>query len=170
MGLFDKLTGTKRPSPGIEPLPDEDLLDALLALNGPDVPFLVREGTVAEGADVVAELRAEDPAWRTFFVRTQLTWDIKTRIRLVPERNEARALDEQWKVSWVGDPPRMVRMKEYSRGPSTRVSREWTIGRGESGRVEATEVHRFDSREMRDPLRNTVLDAGWTWRGVIMGL
>ncbi|GAA2079349.1 hypothetical protein GCM10009801_36860 [Streptomyces albiaxialis] len=170
MGLFDKLTGTMRPAAGTEPRPIDDVLDALLELNGPDVPYLVREGTVAEGADLVAEWRIEDPAWHTFFARRQLTRTLRTRMRLVPERHEVRALDEQWKVTWVGDTPRLSRTREYGRGPSTTISREWTIGRGASGRLEATEVHRFDSREMRDPLRNTVLDAGWAWRGVILGL
>ncbi|WP_149830323.1 hypothetical protein [Streptomyces tailanensis] len=36
-------------------------------------------------------------------------------------------------------------------------------------RLEATETFRFDSAELRDPLRNAVLDSGWTWRAVVFG-
>ncbi|MFD5796542.1 hypothetical protein ACFWIO_24040 [Streptomyces diastatochromogenes] len=32
-----------------------------------------------------------------------------------------------------------------------------------------TEAFRFDSAELRGPLRNTVLKSGWTWRGVVFG-
>lgn len=31
------------------------------------------------------------------------------------------------------------------------------------------ETFRFDSAELRDPLQNTVLKWGWTWRGVVFG-
>ncbi|WP_327302251.1 hypothetical protein OG730_00830 [Streptomyces sp. NBC_01298] len=41
-------------------------------LNGPDVPYLVRVATPAEGADLVAEWRILEPAWRTLFATTQL--------------------------------------------------------------------------------------------------
>jgi hypothetical protein len=32
-----------------------------------------------------------------------------------------------------------------------------------------TETFRFDSAQLREPLRATVLKSGWTWRGVVFG-
>lgn len=60
---------------------------------------------------------------------------------------------------------------EHTRGPSRTVSRPWTIGRGESGRVEATQTFRFDGAELRNRLRDAVLESGWGWgwRGVVFG-
>ncbi|MFD5618053.1 hypothetical protein [Streptomyces yangpuensis] len=29
------------------------------------------------------------------------------------------------------------------------------------------ETFRFDSRDMKDPLRDMILGAGWTWRGAV---
>ncbi|MFE5022543.1 hypothetical protein ACFRAO_04195 [Streptomyces sp. NPDC056656] len=58
MGLFDKLTGTRYPDAGVIPRPAGEVRAALLAINGPDVPYVVRNGTPAEGADLVAESRA----------------------------------------------------------------------------------------------------------------
>ncbi|MEU0220200.1 hypothetical protein ABZ281_36295, partial [Streptomyces sp. NPDC006265] len=72
-------------------------------------------------------------------------------------------------VTRVGDPPRLKISGQYTRGPDRTVSRDYTIGRGESGRLEATETYRFGSAELRDPLRDVVLTVGWTWRGVILG-
>jgi hypothetical protein len=170
MSLFDKLTGTKHPSSGVAPRSAEEVRAALLGLNGPDVPYVVRNGTPSEGADLVAEWKIQEPAWRTFFVRTQLSRTLKTRMRLVPANHEVRALDEQWEVTWVGDTPRLARSREYSRGQVTTVSRHWKVERGADGRPQKTEVFRFDPAEMKDPLRDAVLGAGWTWRGVVFKL
>ncbi|MFD8288960.1 hypothetical protein ACFV2B_12195 [Streptomyces lavendulae] len=39
---------------------------------------------------------------------------------------------------------------------------------GGVGEVRGFGAFRFDSRDMKDPLRDTVLAAGWTWRGVLL--
>ncbi|MFG2376998.1 hypothetical protein ACGFY9_36730 [Streptomyces sp. NPDC048504] len=80
-----------------------------------------------------------------------------------------RALEEQWELSRVGTPTRLQVTSEYARGPSRIVSRQWTVGRGAGGRLETTETFRFDSAQMREPLRDTVPKSGWTWRGVVLG-
>jgi hypothetical protein len=90
-------------------------------------------------------------------------------MRLGREGHEVRALEEQWELSRVASPTGLQVTSEYSRGPSRTVSRQWTVGRGADGRIEATETFRFDSARMREPLRETVLNSGWTWRGVVFG-
>ncbi|WP_411086600.1 hypothetical protein [Streptomyces sp. 061-3] len=52
----------------------------------------------------------------------------------------------------------------------TAVSRKWEVERGSDGRLHKTEVFRSDPAEMKGPLRAAVLDAGWTWRGVVFKL
>ncbi|MFI8873666.1 hypothetical protein [Streptomyces sp. NPDC055243] len=94
MGLFDKLTGTRHPDSGVAPRTADEVRAALLAVNGPDVPYRVRNGTPAESADLVAEWRIMEPAWHTFFVRSQLDRTLKTRMRLVPDSHEVRTVDE----------------------------------------------------------------------------
>lgn len=170
MRLFDKLTGTRHPGAGVAPRPAGEVRAALLGLNGPDVPYVVRNGTPSEGADLVAEWRIREPAWHSFFARAQLSRTLKIRMRLVPEDQEVRALDEQQEVTWVGDTPRLAPSREYSRGQVTTVSREWTIERGAGGRLRMTEERHFDAAEMKGPLRDAVLGAGWTWRGVVFRL
>ncbi|MFJ6562748.1 hypothetical protein ACIQMV_23355 [Streptomyces sp. NPDC091412] len=168
MGLFDKLTGTKRPAEGIAPRPAAEVHAALLGLSRPDVPYVVRDGR-AEGADLVAEWRVLDPAWRTFFIRTQVSRVFQTRMRLVPEKHEVRCLDQQFEVSWVGDTPRLVIAAEAQRGQVHTVSKRWTLGGGEDGGIEATETFGFDTNDLKTPLQETVLGVGWTWRGVVSG-
>ncbi|MBB4715083.1 hypothetical protein ACIQNT_14665 [Streptomyces luteogriseus] len=168
MRLFDKLTGTTHPAAGVPPRPAQEVRTALLGLGRADAPYVIRDGA-AQGADVVAEWRTAEPAWQNLFVRSQLTRAVRFRMRLVPETHEVRVVEEGREVTRVGNPPRLRISGQYTRGPDRTVSRHYTIGRGESGRLEATETYRFDSAELRDPLRDAVLTAGWTWRSVVFG-
>ncbi|MFF2509678.1 hypothetical protein [Streptomyces sp. NPDC058086] len=168
MGLFDKLTGTKRPSDGVAPRSVAEVRAALLGLNRSDVPYVIRDGR-AEGAELVAEWRMLEPAWQTFFARNQVSRVFQVRMRLVPEKNEVRCLDQQYEVTWVGDAPRLSVSAEVRRGQVRTVSKQWTLGGGEDGGLEATETFSFDSSELKNPLHDAVLGAGWTWRGVITG-
>lgn len=170
MSIFDRLTGTRSPDSGVEPLPIMEVRAALMALNGPDVPFVVRNARPSEQADLVAEWHVQEPATGSGRLRRQLDRTLKTRMRLVSAKREVRALEEQWRTTLTGDPPRPSRSREYGRGPQPTISREWTYERGPDGRRHKVETFHFDSREMKTPLRQTVLDAGWTWRGVLFRL
>ncbi|WP_030156785.1 hypothetical protein [Streptomyces sp. NRRL S-244] len=170
MGLFNKLTGTRRPDASVAPRNAREVREALLAVNAPDKAYVVRNARPEEKADLVAEWRILDPAWHTFFFRSQLERTLKIRMRLVGDKREVRALDEQLEVSWVGGTPRLATGAEYSRGQVTTVSKRWTIEKGPDGKRSLTEDFSFDTGQLKDPLRQAVLDAGWTWRGVLLKL
>ncbi|MGW9453256.1 hypothetical protein [Streptomyces sp. NPDC055632] len=169
MGFFARLTGTEHPDCGTAPHSAEEVRAALLALNGPDVPFVVRGGA-PEGADLVAEWRISDPAWHTFFARTRVSRVTQFRMRLVPESHEVRTIDRQFEISWVGGTPRPAVSAEGSRGQVKTVSWRRSVERGPEGDLQATESYRFDTSDMKDPLRAAVLGAGWTWRGAVFKL
>ncbi|MFI5617660.1 hypothetical protein [Streptomyces sp. NPDC051567] len=170
MGLFDKLTGTRHPGRGVAPRSAGEVRAALLAVNGPDVPYVVRDATPSEQADLVAEWRVQEPAWHTFFVRTRLTRTLKIRMRLAPADHEVRSVDEQREVTWVGGTPRLALPAESSRGQARTVSWRSKAERDTDGSVRKAEVFRFDSTELKTPLREAVLAAGWTWRGALFRL
>jgi hypothetical protein len=169
MGFFDLFTGTKRPEGGVAPRSAGEVRAALFEVNGPDVPYVVRDG-VAEGAELVAEWRIRDPAWHAYFARTQVSRTIQIRMRLVPETREVRALDREWEVTWIEGRPRLTSSGEQSRGQVRTVSRRWTVERGGDGKLRMTEDFLFDSAELKTPLQEAVLGAGWTWRGVLFKL
>jgi hypothetical protein len=169
MGFFDRLTGTRRPDAGVAPRPAREVREALLALAGPDVPWTVRAAAQGEGADLVAEWRVREPAWQEFFRARHVARTVRIRLRLVPDGPEVRALDEQWEVTWHDGTPRFARSREYGRGPSRTVSKRWSYERGEDGERHLRETFAFDSADMKDPLRDAVLKAGWAWRGVVFG-
>ncbi|MCC2280613.1 hypothetical protein LKL35_35195 [Streptomyces sp. ET3-23] len=147
-----------------------ELKAALFAINGPDVPFVVRETHSQEKGDLVAEWRVLEPAMGYSFSRKQVERTIKTSMRLDALKCEVRTYDEQWERTWVGDPPRLALSHEYGRGQISMVYREWTYERGPDGRRHKVETFRFDPREMKDPLQKAVLESGWTWRPVLRKL
>ena len=55
MGLFDALTGTKKPKSGTPVKPQADVKAALLAVNRDSAPFQLREATPDEKCDLVVE-------------------------------------------------------------------------------------------------------------------
>lgn len=149
MGIFTRLTGTRHPESGVVPRSATEVRAALLALGGPDVPYRVREAFAQEKADLAAEWRVE-----------QLGLRLKTRMRLDHQRREVRSLEEQWDA----------KERTYTRGQMSSWSKEWTFERGPDGRRHWVETHRFNSSDMRNALRDTVLEAGWGWRGVLRKL
>ncbi|MGW3629435.1 hypothetical protein ACWD7F_04610 [Streptomyces sp. NPDC005122] len=148
--LWDRLTGTTYPDSAVSPLSGTEVRAALFALNGADVPYRVRNALPAEKADLVAECRIP---------RVGVT--LKTRMRLIPEKHEVRFLDERWE-NRSSDQANA----QYGRGHAPAVYRQWKTEQGPDGRRRKVETFRFDTREMTDPLRNAVLGAGWTLRGV----
>ncbi|WP_330300391.1 hypothetical protein [Streptomyces sp. NBC_00503] len=154
MGRFtDRWTGTKYPRSGVAARPAPEVRAALLAVNGPDVRFVVREGTPKEGADLVAEF--EFPA---------LDLTLKTRMRLNPSAHEVRVLEECWEPTADGA------RRQYGRGPADKVYRQWETRPGADGRQHKAETFRFATQDMRNPLQRAVLGVGWTWRGVLFKL
>ncbi|MEY2228900.1 hypothetical protein [Streptomyces sp. BF23-19] len=154
MGRFwDGRTGTRYPARGMTPGAAEELRDALLALGGPGARFVVREGTSRERADLVAECRI-----------SEMRLTLKTSMRLVPAKHEVRVLEERWEPSLEHSG------EQYGRGPGKAVYKQWEFQRGADGRRRKVETFRFETGEMKNPLQNTVLTAGWTWRGVLVRL
>jgi hypothetical protein len=165
MGFLDRLNGTRRPAPGTVRASAEEVGAALLALNGPEVPFAVRHGG-AEGCDLLAEWRITEPAWATLSGNRRLTRTLRIRMRLNRDTHEVRAADQQREVIWANGRPTLA---EVGRGRVNTASRSWTVGRRDDGGWGTTEEFRFSTSDLKDPLRDTVLASGWTWRGVSHG-
>ena len=86
----------------------------------------------------MAEWRLAEPAWQQAFVQSHITHAVRILMQLVNEDHELRALEEQREVSRAGSPTRLQVSSQYTRGPSRTVSREWALGRGRNGGLEAS--------------------------------
>ncbi len=168
MGMFDWLTGTKKPASGVAARTPEEVRTALLEINRPTAPFLVRDGTPEE-VDLVAEWKIVDAAWNAVFARAGMEKVFKVLMRLDSEKPEVRAVDQEWKVEWVGETPRLSLSTEKFRGQKVEVSGGQGYAFTEQGQFGQVYRYKFRTGELKRPLKEAVTGAGWVWRGVSFG-
>lgn len=159
MGLFDRMTGVQKPPSDTPARTAEELVAALTALNRPDAPWAIRPGD-EKRVDLIAEWRLTEPDWHSFFARTNMDRTFQILLHLDPGKREVRSQDRQWKVNWADGAPRLTLAAEQQRGQVKEVSWGRTVG-------EAAPDYRFSTEELREPVRDTVLAAGWTWRPAV---
>ena len=148
--------------------PAARLKSELLAINRETAPFLIREGA-HEGVDLVAEWRIVDAAWYEIFAKAGLKRVFRVLIKFDPARGEVRTIDLAWDVEWRAGVPTL------SLAGSTFTGQQWerSFGTGyafrENGRYGKVYDYRFDTDELKGPLREAVRRAGWRWRPVSFG-
>ncbi|MFH8990858.1 hypothetical protein [Streptomyces sp. NPDC017940] len=161
MGLFSRFERVARPPDGIVPCTSDEVVEALLDLNCSDAPWTVRHGTPDEGADLVADWHCTDPAWGKYFHSATEDSVLQTRMRLMPDEQQVRSLDYQWQLPLTS----MSRSVYTSgRGQLRWVSYSWSRERGPDGKRRIKKTVEYDTADLKTPLRDTVLDMGWSWR------
>lgn len=167
MGMFDWLTGTRAPAAGVEPRTAREVREALLAINRPTAPFVIRDGA-PEGVDLVAEWRIVDAAWRDIFGKSGMREAFRVYLRLDESKREVRAKDELRGVEWssngipsIGKSVRTGQIYSRSAGTGYAFTEE-----GDYGQVYQ---YRFSSGELKTPLKETVVGCGWRYRAISFG-
>jgi hypothetical protein len=168
MGLFDWLTGTKRPAAGVAPKSKADVHAALLAVNRASAPFVVRDGK-PEKVDLVAEWRIVEAKWYEIFAKAGLKSVFKVLMRLDEASHEVRAVDQEWTVEWRAGVPKLALSAEAFRGQKKEISFGQAFAFTEKGGYGEVYNYKFSTGELKPPLQKAVTDAGWTWRGVTFG-
>jgi hypothetical protein len=165
-GLVDKLTGTRRPQNGAQPAPPERVTAALLGVNRPDVPYAIREGTPAEGVDLVGEWRLTETEWRALFSNGGVTKTYKILMRLDPKRAEVRSIDEEWSVSWNNGIPDLSRSKAQAKGQLDENVHAFQYGFDEHGHWGKLYDYSYRTKDLKEPLREAATGSGWVWRAL----
>ncbi len=168
MGLFDWLTGTKRPAAGVAPKSPAELRAAVLAVNRPTAPFVVRDGA-PEQVDLVAEWRIVEAKWYEVFAKAGLTKVFKVLMRIDPAKHEVRAVDQEWSVEWRAGVPNLTLSAEAFRGQKTSIEFGTAYAFTENAELGQVYRYKFATGEIKGPLQDAVTSAGWTWRGVAFG-
>lgn len=168
MGLLDMFTGSKGPAPGAAKIPAADLRTALLALNRETAPWQVRDGG-AENCDLVAEWKIVDARWYEIFAKASLSKAFKILMKLDEAKGEVRAVDQELTVEWRAGVPTLSASVEAFRGQKTEISFGAAYGFTETLAPGQIYNYRFNSKELKEPLQNTVTQSGWRWQGVAFG-
>jgi hypothetical protein len=163
MGILDKLRGIERPESGVVPVHRAALEARLLGMAHEQIPFTVRRGSES---DLEAEWKIVDATWYEIFAKAGLKKSHRIYLRLDETKREVRALEESWEVSWEAGVPRLSLSAEKFQG-RTLGSKSFGAAYAFTGvnplRFGEAYNYRFDVSEMKNPLIETVLDAGWTW-------
>ena len=169
MGILDIFTGRRPPAPGVAPATMTDLRTALLDLNRPTSPVVVRDGG-PEDADFVAEWRIADARWYEIFAKAGLKKTAQVLLRLDAGRSEVRAVDRGFDVEWRAGVPTLSFSAEAFRGQKVEVSfgKAWAF-QEEDLRFGKVYDWRFNTRELKGPLQEVVANGGWAWRPVAFG-
>lgn len=166
MGLLDWYTGTTRPPEGVTPKSAAEVRSALLAVNRPTAPFVVRDGRT-EGVHLVGEWKIVDASWYEVFAKAGLKKMFQVLMGLDESNHEVRALDTQHTVEWEAGAPSLSYSAEWGRGPV----KEYSAGRAyaftETGEYGEVYNYKFVSGELKRPLQEAVTGAGWVWRGML---
>lgn len=163
--IMDFIRGIKRPDTDTVVRSPDQVRAAILAVNRPTAPFVVREGG-ADEAELIGEWRIVDAEWSQVFAKAGLTKVFRVSMRLDPENSKVRAVDESWEVKWARGPlPQLVKSK--SRGRKAESS--WSSGYAFTEKGEFGEVYRyrFSTGELKKPLQKAVTECGWTWHSVL---
>lgn len=168
MGLFDWMTGTRAPPAGTKRQSTAALRKSLMAVNRKTAPFVIRDGK-KEGVDMVAEWRVVDAKWYEIFAKAGIKKVYKILMKFDEAKGEVRAVDELWEVEWRAGVPTLSASGSASRGQNWEKSFETVYAFREDGSFGEIYDYRFDTTEIKNPVRAAVLEAGWRWRGVAFG-
>ncbi|PIE09096.1 MAG: hypothetical protein CSA73_00300 [Rhodobacterales bacterium] len=168
MGLFDFLTGTKRPQKGVTPALAPDVEAALLALNRDTAPWQVIRDTSDKG-DLIAEWRIVNAKWYEIFAKAGLTRVFRIRMKLDPMTHTVRAVDEEYCIEWRAGVPSLSLAASGFRGQKKEVSFGMAYAFTEELKPGVVYNYRFRTSEIKAPLQDTVTGLGWTWKGVAFG-
>jgi hypothetical protein len=169
MGIFDFLTGAKKPAAGTPVEPVAELRAELLALNRDTAPWHIREATADEKCDLIVEWRIVDATWYEIFAKAGLKRAFKILLKFDTAKNEVRGLDQEWSVEWRAGVPDMTLAASAFRGQTQEVS--FGLGYAFTEKLSYGQVYnyRFSTTEMKTPMQAAITAAGWTYRGVTFG-
>lgn len=168
MGLLDIFTGSKGAAAGATKLSATELRMALLALNRDTAPWLVRDGA-PEGCDLVAEWKIVDARWYEIFAKASLSKVFKILMKFDEAKSEVRSVDHEFTVEWRAGAPMLSAAVEAFRGQKTEISFGTAYGFTETLAPGQIYNYRFNTKELKEPLQNTVTQSGWRWQGVAFG-
>lgn len=154
------------PRPNTDPVAAKTLRSRILALNGLDLPFHVRE----ESDGLVAEWRIADDRWIGLMEAGGLHDVHRIHMELDPERRQVRSLDVRRTVSWDAGVAEVSASFSFFRGISffdyDRGAQMGLFFRDGRWTTKAYD-YRFLLSEMKTPLVEAIAGSGWRFTPVV---
>lgn len=168
MGLLTWLTGSRPAPAGVKRQSAAALRKALMALNRPTSPFVVRDGK-KDGVDLVAEWKIVDAKWYEVFARAGIKRVFRVLMKFDEATGQVRSADQAWEVEWRAGVPVLTARGSAFRGQQWEMSFESVSAFREDGSWGEIYTYRFSTPEIKGPLNKAAAEAGWGWKGVSFG-
>jgi hypothetical protein len=168
MGLWDKLTSTKRPEAGVAVSSPAEVRERILALNRPTAPYQIIDGA-GEGVDLIAEWKIVDAAWYEIFAKASLEKVFRIKMKLDDGEKELRTRDEEYTLEWSAGLPELRISQSRSFGQTQSIQFGTRYGFTEEVRPGLIYNYKFSTSELKDPIQEAVTACGWTYKGVTFG-
>lgn len=164
MGFFgDLFSSESKPSEGTPVLVKQDVVSKLMALNRDSSPFQVRQSDDPE-FDLIAEWKIVDAKWYEIFAKAGLKKVFQVRLKLDEGSNTVSSSDKEFQVSWTAGVPELSVNTEMFVGKKTEFSFGTAIGFTEELKPGVIYNYKFSTNEIKDPIKEAVLAAGWSYK------
>jgi hypothetical protein len=160
------------PPPGTPVLTRNELTARLQSLNAPGRPWFVRSGPEA---DLIVEWKYADAAWWGLLAKSGVKKAYRLRLYFDDENRRCAALDEFGELEWsagLAAAPSVRFSRSFFRGVQlVRVERGVAYGlKTPAGTPGKVLDYRFDIDDVKRPVIDTVVGAGWTYQPVLRPL
>ncbi|MCC6906203.1 MAG: hypothetical protein IT326_10200 [Anaerolineae bacterium] len=148
--------------------PSQDVYNALMALNRPTAPYQIVDGR-AENCDLIAEWKIVDAGWYEVFGQAGLKKVFRIYMKLDPAKREVRMMDREFAVQWSAGVPQLGAEASFFQGQKAEIS--FGTGYAFTEQLEPGVVYRykFNTSEIKTPVKQAVEGCGWKVRGVALG-
>lgn len=168
LGYFEYLGGSKKSN--IMPVSKEELKRKLIALNSPELPYVIKP---ASETDFIVEWNIVDAKWYAIFAKERLSKSYHAYLILDESRKAARYCEETGTIRWmVGADgslnPVATFQKAYFRGRIL-FQKSWEVQYGIKEDLTLGKVYeyKFDVNRVRDPIVKTIEESGWEFVPVV---
>ena len=163
MGIFGKKPASNTPA-----LSTEELLARLMTLNRPTAPYHIIDGK-AENVDLIAEWKIVDAQWYEIFAKAKLTKVFRIYMKFDAAKHEVRAQDHERTVEWSAGVPKLALATSSFKGQSSSIEFGAAYGFTETLATGQIYKYKFNTKELKQPIQDTVDACGWTYKGIAFG-
>jgi len=148
-------------SDAVEPWPYAELKKELLNINNFDAPVTVTE---KKPNHLIITWKYVDAKWWELFKKAGMTGNYRLHIVFSPEKHEARLIDVETRMNWSAGPTGFHQGFTFFRGIMMQFSIGKAWGIRENFSLGKIYDYKFVPGEIKSPVMNTLLRAGWDVR------
>lgn len=143
-----------------DPLPEDELRRLLLTMNSFDAPVVATE----KGRRIIFTWKYVDAKWYEIMRKVGKTSTYRLLIKLDAKRHRATLIDLETSMNWSVGPAKFRFHASFFRGIDVAYKREIVYAINEAFQPGKVVDYRFANNEIKDPVMNTIREAGWDVR------